>query len=77
MRKDVLVEKRRRFEQNDVVRWELGEEVVVYRVEEVFSMSEGFFRSVFSCSCVIGKYVDDDDVVLAVVGVFDVVERVL
>ena len=32
----------------------------------MISLLEGFRRSTFSCACVIGQYVDDDDIVLFV-----------
>ena len=77
VRKNILVQERRRLEEDDIVGRELREKVVVDGVEVVFRLLEGLRRSAFCCAGVISKYVDDYDVVFVVSSAFDMVERLL
>ena len=55
----------------------LREKMVVDGVEEVFGLVQGLWWSAFCCACVVGQYVDNDDVIFSVSCLFDFVKCLL
>ena len=67
----ILVEERRRFEDDDVLRSDVGKKMIENEREEMRCRLEGPRLAIFRGSAVIGQYIDDDDVAGAVVCLSD------